>query len=409
MTLMALLLWITGCGTEQSQSSGLQVSSNVAYGEDDYKKIIAANNHLGFQLLSKAEKDKNGNLFVSPMSLYMALSMVYNGADGETKEEISQVLQVHGMDATELNKANASLLSSFNHHSKSVELNVANSIWLNNQFHFQKDFAQNNKDYFNAKIQAIDIADSVSSSMINDWVKKSTNDKIKDIVEEPLSRDLVAILINAIYFKGDWTYKFNKKQTEKRAFTLEDGTQKEKPLMMLDEKLSYFENNEFQAISLPYGNEEMSMKIFLPKEGSSLEEFELSLTTESWKEWNTQFYKRQGVIRLPKFQLQYEAILNDVLKNLGMPVAFTEDANFRKMIQEDETIMISEVKQKTFLDVNEEGTEAAAATSVSMETTAAPTEAFYMEVNRPFFMAITDDVTGAILFLGEIANPIAGD
>ncbi|ETI69821.1 serpin family protein [Neobacillus vireti] len=406
--LMSFFLLITGCGTG-NKSLGLDISSDVDFGKDDYKNIILFNNKLGMDLLSEVEADGNGNTFISPMSLFMALSMIYNGADGGTKTEIAKVLQNEGMNVTELNKANASTLSKLHSNAKKVQLNVANSIWLNEKYHFQTDFSQNNKDYFNANLQEIDIADSQSSKMINDWVKKSTNDKIEKIVDAPLDSDLVAILINAIYFKGNWKYEFDKKHTEKRTFYLDDGTTKDVPFMFLNEKLAYMGNEDFQAVSLPYGDGEMSMKVFLPRENSSLGKFRKMLTNDNWEKWNSEFYETKGTVRLPKFQLDYEVLLNEPLKRLGMTTAFSESANFTKMIKESDPLMISKVKQKTYIDVFEEGTEAAGATSVEMTKSSAPVDGpFEMEVNRPFFFAITDDETGLVLFMGSISNPQQG-
>lgn len=405
---MSFFLLITGCGTG-NKSLGLDISSDVDFGKDDYKNIILFNNKLGMDLLSEVEADGNGNTFISPMSLFMALSMIYNGADGGTKTEIAKVLQNEGMNVTELNKANASTLSKLHSNAKKVQLNVANSIWLNEKYHFQTDFSQNNKDYFNANLQEIDIADSQSSKMINDWVKKSTNDKIEKIVDAPLDSDLVAILINAIYFKGNWKYEFDKKHTEKRTFYLDDGTTKDVPFMFLNEKLAYMGNEDFQAVSLPYGDGEMSMKVFLPRENSSLGKFRKMLTNDNWEKWNSEFYETKGTVRLPKFQLDYEVLLNEPLKRLGMTTAFSESANFTKMIKESDPLMISKVKQKTYIDVFEEGTEAAGATSVEMTKSSAPVDGpFEMEVNRPFFFAITDDETGLVLFMGSISNPQQG-
>jgi serine protease inhibitor len=397
----------TGCGKGKGNQQGsLEISSNVDFGKDDYKKMVSFNNQLGLELLSSVEANGDGNTFISPTSLFMALSMVYNGAEGVTKEEIAKVLHAEGMDVKDLNKANASLMSKLHSDSKQIQLNVANSIWLNENFHFQNDFAGNNRDYFNAKIQEIDINDSQSPKMINDWVEKATNDKIKELVGSPLDSDLVAMILNAIYFKGNWTHEFDKKQTEKRTFYLEDGTTKEVPLMVLNNKLDYLETENFQAVSLPYGDEEMSMKVFLPKENSSLDNFEKKLTIDNWKKWNSEFQEKEGTVILPKFKLEYEILLNDTLKKLGMTTAFDKGANFSKMIEEKKPLRISKVKQKTFIEVNEEGTEAAGATSVEIvKESASLDEPFQMEINRPFFIAITDHETGTILFIGSIWNP----
>ncbi|MGY0693919.1 serpin family protein [Virgibacillus sp. FSP13] len=405
LVLVSLLTLTIGCGGDStSQEPGFL--SNADFAEEDYKKIVASNNELGFKLLAEVEADENNNIFISPTSLLLALSMVYNGADSMTKEEIAKTLQAEGIEVNELNKANASLITMLHNNSDHTKLNIANSIWLNENFHFQDDFTKSNTDYFNAEIQEIDVSDSESSGMINEWVKKSTNNKIKKIVASRLDPDLVAILINAIYFKGEWTYEFNKDQTEDRSFHLKDGTTKDIPLMTLTEELLYLENENFQAVTLPYGDDEMSMNIFLPKKDSSLEEFKKTLTNETWEQLGSEFRPKEGTIMLPKFQLEYETSLNETLKDLGMTTAFNKDADFSKMIKEDNPLWISKVKQKTFINVNEEGTEAAATTSVDVVTESITIDGpFRMEVNRPFFIAITDNETDTIVFMGGISNP----
>lgn len=405
--LISLVMAAAGCGKNATQGS-LGNSNDVNFGSEEEQKIIIANNQLGMKLLSGL-KDDGDNVFISPTSLFYALSMVYNGADGETKAELAKTLQVEGIETSVLNEANASFMKML-HSKNDIQLNMANSIWLNDRYHFQSDFAQNNQDYYNAEIQEMNVMDESSPKRINEWVKKATNNKITEIVKSPLDPRLVAILINAIYFKGDWTYEFDEKATEKRIFYVDGEAKKEIPLMMLHEKLSYIENDSFQAVSLPYGEDEsMSMKVFLPKENASLTEFEKSINMEKWQRWMGEFQEKQGTIMLPKFKLEYEILLNESLQKLGLTSAFEEDADFSKMIAEDDPVWISKVKQKTYLDVNEKGTEAAAVTSVEMETTSAPAEEpFYMEVNRPFFIAITDDETGGILFIGHITNPQTG-
>ncbi len=403
--LASLLVIMTGCGTD-NKSGGLEISKDVEFDKKDYEKIVSPVNELGFKLLHEVEADENNNTFISPTSLFMALAMIYNGADGVTKSEIAKVLHSEGIDVEELNKANASMMSVLNKEVDDIQLNIANSIWLNDKFTFQEDFEKNTKDYFNAEITEIDIADSKSAEQINSWVKEATNDKIEEIVDSPLDANLLAVLINAIYFKGSWTNEFDKNETTDRPFQLLDGSVKNVPLMAMKEEFSYFENEKFQAITLPYGDGELSMKVFLPKENSSLEEFKTMLTSENWAAWQKGFEVEEGTILLPKFQLEFEASLNEALKSLGMASAFDENANFTKMINEDEQVLITNVKQKTFIDVNEEGTEAAAVTGIEMGITSAPiNEPFYMEVNRPFFFTITDDETDTILFMGSISNP----
>ncbi len=403
-----MIILAIGFRIDKSQGSTTLVIKGE-FNKDDYKDIITSNNQLGFDLLLKAKENSDGNIFISPSSLLIALSMVYNGADGVTKEEIAKVLHKEGIEAAQLNKANASLMSRLIRSSKGIQLHIANSIWLNKDYHFQDSFTNYIHDYYNAKIEEIDITSAKTPNIINDWVKQATNGKIEKLIEKDIDPDTVAFLLNAIYFRGDWLNEFDPKLTAKRTFHLKDGTSKQMPLMMLNEKLDYLETGDFQAVNLPYADGKMSMKVFLPKEDSSLEEFEKILTNDSWENWHTGFQKKEGTLFLPKFQLEYEAEWNQALKKLGMTTAFDEEANFTKMIKENDPLWINKVKQKTFINVNEEGSEAAAATSVQMKTESAPAELpFHMEVNRPFFMAITDDKTGAILFLGSVSNPQTG-
>lgn len=405
LIIMSLFILTAGCGATDSRDNNSNSFSNVDFGKEDYKKIVPSSNQLGVDLLQIIEADDNGNTFISPISLFIALSMVYNGADGETKAEIANVLKAEGIDVDEMNQANASLMSNLERDSEEIQLTIGNSIWLNEKYQFQDQFAQDNQDYFNAEIQEIDILDSTSADTINDWVSNSTDNKIEEIVKNPLNDKLVALLINAIYFKGSWQFEFDKNQTEERTFYLEDNTTREVQSMTLETELDYLENEFFQAVSLPYGEGEMSMNVFLPKENYTLQEFKTMLTVEQLIKWNSEFHRQQVNLSLPKFQLEYEVILNETLEKLGMPSAFnSEVANFTNMTKEGKHIFISKVKQKTFIDVNEEGTEAAAVTSVETAEESAPASQ-YMEVNRPFFITITDEKTEAILFMGSISNP----
>ncbi len=401
-----LCLFITGCVTDDDPQ---QDAVGDDFAKDDYKEIVPASNDLAFRLFSEVREADTENSFISPAGLFMALSMVYNSAGGVTKSEMAQTLALDEMDAGKLSRANASLLASLHQKSDDVQLDIANSIWMNDRFHFKEEFMQESKDYFQAATEEINPEDKAAAAEINNWVKKSTNNRINNMVESPLNKDLVALLINAIYFNGKWTYPFDEKETEDRAFHLADGDNKDVPFMKLTKRLAYLENDDFQAVSLPYGEEaEMSMKIFLPKKKTSLQEWEQTLTAQNWDVWNSEFQTKEGTIMLPKFQMEYEKVMDEALKQMGMTSAFDRDADFSKLIEENNPVWISEVKQKTFIDVDEKGTEAAGATSVGMETTSAPVEEekpFKMDVNRPFFFAIVDEGTGVILFMGSVYTP----
>ena len=409
-SIVLVTILLAGCRTtvQDGSSGSLKISDDVEYGERDYQEIVAPSNELGWKLLPIIEPSDEGNRFISSASLFMAVSMVYNGAEGVTKEEVAKVLEVPELEADELNRANASLINQLHSETEAIQLNIGNSMWLNDEYQFQEEFAKNNEDYFNAEIEEIDVTDSGSAKRINDWVKESTNGKIEKITEDPLNPNLVTMLLNAIYFKGNWQYPFDEDNTTEKDFHLEDGSVKELPLMELSEQLPYLETNDFQAVILPYGEGEMSMKVFLPKEDSTLAQFEKTLTRGNWDKWNSAFQERHGTLRLPKFELNYEVELNDPLKKLGMMAAFGPVAEFTKMIEDGGSLNIDVVKQKTYLNMDEKGTEAAAVTAITMESSGSAEEPYEMQVDRPFFITIEDTESKLILFMGAIAEPMNG-
>lgn len=404
---MAMMILLAGCGMSKGANGpgSLEPSSNAEFNEDDYLEIVDASNLMGMNLLSEISgKGEGDNPFISPVSLYMALSMLYNGAEGDTKDEIAEVLGLKGIEAGDLNQANASLMSILASDTEEIELRIGNSIWLNDSYQFQEQFTASNRDYFNAEIEEIDISDNASAVQINEWVQDATNNKIKKMAEEPLDSNIVAILLNAVYFKGDWQHKFEAGATKESTFMGEGDKKSTVQMMKLEERIPYFETDSFQAVSLPYGDGEMDMKLFLPRSSSSLEEFRESLNTENWKRWNGEFSSRQGKVLMPKFKMEYQIILNDAMKELGMPSAFNENADFPHIVEGDSELAVTSIAQKTYLDINEEGTEAAAATSISVAESGDAEPPFTMKIERPFFLAITDIESGAILFMGEIKN-----
>ena len=252
----------------------------------------------------------------------------------------------------------------------------------------------------------LDFKDPNAANTINAWVKKNTKNKIDKIVDR-IDADSMLFLINAVYFKGKWEDPFEKALTKPQPFTLADGTKIQYPAMLRSGEYRYYDASTFQVISLPYGSGRFSMEIFLPKSKSNLLEFQKQLTAKNWQEWSTKFTRKEGVIQLPRFKVEYETSLKSALQNLGMAIAFDQDkADFRNL--STVKAFIGDVKHKTFVEVNEEGTEAAAVTSVEMKVTSArPSEEppFQMIVDRPFFFTISDRQTGTIIFMGTIKNP----
>ncbi len=361
---------------------------------------------FAFDLLQAVLKeDSNANVFISPTSIAFALAMTYNGADGATMQAMADVLDVQNMSLDDVNQGYAALMQAIQAADPEVKLTIANSLWARQGFDFEHDFLQRNRTFYSAEVSSLDFADPAATDTINAWVSDNTNGKIEQIVGQldPLT---VMVLINAIYFKGSWTTSFDEEMTSDRPFTLADGTEKDVPMMeQSGETYPYYEDEDVQAVSLPYGDGRISMYIFLPSEDSSLRAFQRRLNAKQWEEWMQNFSDEEGDIVLPRFKLEYEKELNDVLAALGMDVAFDcNQADFSRMYSK-EPLCISKVKHKSFVEVNEEGTEAAAATSVEMTLSAMPMQGFSMIVDRPFFFAIRDNETGAVLFMGSVVEP----
>lgn len=366
-------------------------------------KLVAANTRLSFKLFSQILKQQpNDNIFISPASVAIALDMVYNGAKGETQQAIAQTLELQGMSSQELNQANAALKATLKNLDPKVQLSIANSLWAREDEPFKAEFIQNIQSFYQVEVKKLNFSNPTASSIINDWVKQSTNGRINKIVDR-VEPDTIFLLLNAIYFKGNWTEPFAKEATQTRPFTLLNGTYKQIP-MMRQQKLGvfpYYENEMFQAIGLPYGEGRLSMYIFLPHPGISLKTFYANLSAENWQKWMNQFDFSVGEIKLslPRFKLEYSIELKDVLKALGMEIAFGSEADFSAMTPS--SLWLNKVKHKSCVEVNEEGTEAAAVTAVG-GVRSGPIE---MSVDRPFFLAIRDNQTGSILFMGSIVEP----
>lgn len=369
-------------------------------------QLVDANTKFGFKLFSEILKqDSKKNVFVSPTSVAIALSMTYNGADGETQQAMAKALELQGMSLQDINQGNNTLKATLENADPAVQFSIANSLWAKQGVAFKPDFMQRNQHFYGAKVTELDFGKPDAPKIINNWVKENTRGKIDQIVQQ-IQPDDVLFLINAIYFKGKWTKEFDKSQTTERPFYLSDGTQKQHPMMSQSGRYRYYENEKFQAVTLPYGTERLSLYVFLPRKNTTLDAFQQQLAVENWQQWMNQFQMRRGSIQLPRFKFEYDIQLNTALKSLGMEAAFDGSrANFSNMTSA--SVKIDEVKHKTFVEVNEEGTEAAAATSVRATLTSArmPEEPFQMVVDRPFFCAIRDNQTGTVLFMGSIREP----
>jgi serine protease inhibitor len=410
-----VLLMNVGCGQQLDSQAGQvtgsdqsQNTSTIEYSLQDIdSRVRDANFRFGFNLYRQLLKEEEGkNVFISPSSVAIALAMTYNGASGVTQEAMAKALVLEGINLEDVNKANAALKAVLENADPSVQLSIANSLWSREGYDFKEEFIRRNKEFYDAEVTALDFDKDSSVETINEWVKEKTKGKIEEIVEGPIDPLTILFLINAIYFNGDWANEFDKSRTFEDNFYLEDGTTINHPLMRQTGQFNYYKNERFQSVSLPYGNGKYSMYVFLPHENSSLEEIHQQLNAENWQDWMFEYREAEGVISLPRFELEYEIGLNDALKALGMEVAFSEsEANFENMVNIPPNAYIKDVLHKTFIKVNEEGTEAAAVTKVEVATESMPAYDFEMIVNRPFFFAIRDNETESVLFMGSIVNP----
>ena len=372
--------------------------------------LVQADNSFGLKLFREIQDGDSGeNVFIAPLSVSMALGMAYNGADGATKDAMQEVLELQGLDLLQVNESYRDLIELLRGLDQAVEFRIANSIWYDEAYEFQQDFLSVNREYFDAEVAGLDFADPGSASTINDWVAEGTNGRIEEIVDSPMSPELVMFLINAIYFKGDWANPFDEELTREGTFFLADGS--EKPVEMMsyakpDTVLAYLDQNEgVQVLDMKYGGKAYSMTIVLPQQPGDIGPLVAGLDSERWQRWLDGLEEMQAQVSMPKFTLEYELELNDALEALGMGVAFDPfGADFTKIYSGPQRAYLSKVKHKTFLDVNEEGTEAAAATSVEIGVTSMPP---MIVVDRPFLLAIREKFSGTILFLGVMVDPLA--
>jgi serine protease inhibitor len=373
------------------------------------KALVKSGESFGFKLFQEiANTQKDSNIFISPLSVSMALAMTYNGAAGSTEEAMQRTLGLEGLSRTQVNESFKSLIELLAGLDPKVQFDIANSIWYRQGYTVLPEFVSLNQSYFNAVVRAIDFDDAGAPGVINNWVDINTHGKITKIIDQ-IGRDVMMYLINAIYFKGTWTFEFKKELTVDDWFWRNESTQKPCRMMKQSNKFSYFENDNLQAVDLPYGDGQFSTTIILPKATTSIDALIASLDAVQWAEWSADFHNATGILYLPKFKLEWDLVLNDILKAMGMSIAFSGRADFSRMMQ-DVQLFISMVKHKTFLQVDEEGTEAAAVTVVEMSRTSVgdgPSAEFVMRVDRPFLFMIREHHSQTILFVGKIVEPVA--
>jgi serpin B len=366
--------------------------------------VVDGNQKFAFDVFKKLnEEDVEDSIFISPLSISQALTMAYNGAETTTKEGMEKALGLSGLDRALVNGSFRNLTNYLGQIDKKINLNIGNSIWIKDDQDINEDFIMNNKENFNAEVETLDFADNKSVDIINNWINKATNKMIDKMLEPPIDKDIIMYLINAIYFKGEWSEQFDPKLTYQDNFTTLDGEIQRVNMMRKNGgSVEFTGNEEYKAVRLPYGNGKTSMYIILPSEGTNINEFINNMTIEKWSGIKKTVSEKEDIVfRIPRFKLDYGTKeLKDSLISLGMEEAFGNNADFSGIREE---ILISSVMHRAVIEVNEEGSEAAGVTIVTIRDLALAEPNTFI-TDRPFMFIINDDVMDTILFMGKVVS-----
>ncbi len=393
----------------------------MADSEVQRQTVVQCNNEFALAIFARL-RENQGNLFCSPYSISTALAMTYAGARGQTETQMAKVLYFPTlagekvppeplMQEGQFHSAFGVVVKDLNQRAKkgNYELAVANALWGQKGYKLLNDFRKLIKTEYDGRLTEVDFVTATESARqtINAWVEQKTRDKIRELIKQGVVDAMTRlVLTNAIYFKGNWARRFKKDRTREASFTLASGEKVDAPMMNQTGEFRYMEAEDFQALELPYVDNELSMIILLPKETDGLPEFEKKLKLEDFSQWLDGLHRREVIVSVPKFKTTSQFSLASVLKSMGMADAFLARAADFSGITGSRDLFISAVIHKAYVDVNEEGTEAAAATGVTMRlTSAGPSQTPVFRANHPFLFLIRDNHSGSILFIGRLTNP----
>jgi serine protease inhibitor len=364
-------------------------------------QAIQASNEFGFDLLRRVvDEDRRASVFLSPFSASMALGMTLNGAEGHTFDEMRETLRFGALSEEEINESYRDLLELLSDLDPNVELAVGNAVWHRQELTIRESFRDRVESHFNARVQGLDFSSPSAAPTINEWVSDATRGRIEEIVDDPIDANIVAFLMNAVYFNAGWTEVFDPDLTQEAPFHLPDGTTEPVDLMMRDDTIPLHQTSRYFAVDLPYAGQAYSMTVVVPRGETTVHELVEEMDAAAWAQLTEAFGTARIQLWVPRFELEWEGVLNNALQAMGMAGAFEPGADFTRMF-EAAAPWIDEVKQKSFVRVDEEGTEAAAVTSVAMVTSMPPT----VRADRPFLFAIRERLSGTILFMGVIVEP----
>ena len=396
MTAVLMLFVGSGCSQEPDPVFDYNLKS---------AEVIETNNDFGLELLQEVMAgEEKPNIMISPASVSIALGMAYNGAETTTMDAFEQVLSYEGLTREEVNEITKELINVLITNSKGNLLEIANSLWYHDEFPVKQEFIDMNVNYYDAEVRDLDFRTLSALNTINDWVSDKTHGKIDKIIDS-IDPETMMILINALYFNCLWETEFDPDDTSEQPFyTADDRLYGQVDMMTVESTFDVAFTEDFSALELPYKNNKFSMFLFLPAEGSSVQDLVDGLDGETWNSWLEEFSeKEEFTVTMPKFKFDYDRSLKDDLANMGLGIAFTEQADFSGISEID--LLISEVIHKTYIDVNEEGTEAAAVTAVVFDITSIGENTF-IRLDHPFLFAITENTSKSILFIGMVSEPV---
>lgn len=386
---LLLLIFTFGCSESEKEPSFKKTATS--------SKIVSANNDFAFSFFQEIASEQKDNFMVSPVSLSLAMGMLYNGTDGVTRNIMSEGLGYTNINTENLSEINKNIIDNLTNE----QLQIANSNWIKEGFQVKQNFIDLNKKYYYAEVKTEDFSNSSTVDKINNWASNNTNEKIKEIITE-IPGNAILYLINAIYFNANWQFEFKAEDTNQELFFPKTGNSKLVDMMhMKTDELFFLKNELFSSVILPYKDDKYSMTILLPNGDNDTNSIVANLSANTWQNWQENYVKTEVNLSLPKFKFEYKNTLNDELTNLGFGNLFGTP-NLSGIA--DSNLSVSKVLQKTFIDVNEKGTEAAAVTVIEIEKTSLPQIA---EVNckKPFLFLITEKNTGSICFIGKVGKP----
>lgn len=395
------LLFSQGCKKDSSEPLLEPIKIDLPEKSDE---VISGSNKFGIDLFLKTAKVESGNIMLSPLSASAALTMLLNGCENNTLLQIQQLLGYEGLTKDQINNVYKSLVKQLLDADPSVKLALANAVWYREGFEVKPPFLLAMNDDFSAHLEGLDFSSPSALTKMNGWANENTFGKIPKVLNE-ISPDAVMFLMNALYFKGVWTNKFDKTKTQNEIFYNSDGSEIQVPMMHISLKANVFSNEKFKAVELNYGRKNYSMIVLIPND--YLDSFYSSFDNGVWRSLTNYFTNSnpnvEWKISMPRFKFSYEKFLNDQLISMGMSDAFNPVlANLSGI--SDANLVVDFVKQNTFVEVNEEGTEAAAVTTIGIElTSVGPNNEFV--VDKPFVFAIREKTTNTILFIGKVVNP----